>query len=144
MNWRILPKLAICGVLLVPSPCAYSLEKLKSFPGALIGAWIYETGNEKLDGCKTSRILVNNSVITLVQECIYEGRSVSRYRVKDVLVDRTFFSNKIQEYHVLTDGPNVVFDSLKDYGRSTIYLQFWVTDDYGPTRKLGVFNLQVR
>jgi hypothetical protein len=143
MNRRKWLKAIIPIFLLLISTSAYSLEKLEPFPTALIGTWIYETGDEKLDGCNTPRIMVNRSTITLVQECVDEGRSISRYRVRDVLVDRAFFSDEIQEYHVLTDGPNVVFDLLKDFRRSSIYLQFWVSDDYGPTRQLGVFNLQM-
>jgi len=134
--------IAAFSILLLLSTCAYSLEKLQAFPTALIGVWIYETGDEQLDGCKTARIAINKTTVNVVQECIDKGRSTSKYRIKDVLVDRAFFSNKIYEYHVLTDGPNVVFDLLSVDKRSSIYLQFWVTNDYGPTRKLGVFNLR--
>jgi hypothetical protein len=143
MNNRNWLTLLGASISLLISTYAYSLEKLSSFPQALVGAWIYETGDEKLDGCNTPRIMVSRTTITVVQQCIDEGNSVSRYRVKNVLVDRAFFSDEIKEYHVLTDGPNVVFDLLDDYGRSSIYLQFWVTDDYGPTRQLGVFNLRM-
>jgi hypothetical protein len=120
---------------------AYALEQLQSFPRALTGTWMYETGDERLDRCKTRTILANEKAISLVRECVDEGRSITRYRVTDVLVDRAFFSGKVKRYHVLTDGPNVVFDLLNNSGRSSIFLQFWVTDDYGPTRELGVFNL---
>ncbi len=143
MNNSTWLKVLVLGVFLLTSSFAYSLDKLQTFPRILIGTWTYETGDEKLDGCNTPRIMVNKTIITLVQECVDEGRSVSRYKVKDVLVDREFFSEEIQEYHILTDGPNVVFDFLNDYGRSSIYLQFWITDDYGPTRQLGVFNLRM-
>lgn len=133
----------VLSIMLLISTSAYSLEKPKAFPQELVGVWVYETGDGKLDGCNTPRVMVNKIAISIVQECIDEGRSVSRYRVKDVLVDRAFFSGKIQEYHLLTDGPSVVFDLLGEYSRSSIYLQFWVTDDYGPTRQLGVFNLKM-
>lgn len=134
--------MVVLTLLLFTSTSAYSLEKLQPFPAALTGVWIYETGDEKLDGCKTPSVAVNKSVITIVQECIDEGQSVIKYRVREVLIDRAFFSDKIKEYHVLTDGPNVVFDLLSDNRNSSIYLQFWVTDDYGPTRQLGIFNLR--
>lgn len=143
MNNRGWLKVLVAITSILISTSAYSLEKLGSFPQALVGTWIYETGDEKLDGCNTSRIVVSRTTITVVQQCIDEGRSISRYKVKEVLVDRFFFSDEIKEYYVLTDGPNVVFDLLDDHGRSSVYLQFWITNDYGPTRKLGVFNLRM-
>ena len=128
--------------LLLTSISAYSLEELNAFPRTLNGVWVYESGNENIDGCNALRISVNKSVITVVENCLDHGRSVNKYRIKEVLVDRAFFSKKIDEYHVLTDGPNVVFDILSNSRTSSVYLQFWVTDDYGPTKQLGVFNLR--
>jgi hypothetical protein len=142
MNIRKLLKVVVASVAILISTLVYSLEELDSFPQALIGTWVYETGDQKIDGCNTLRVVVSRTTITVVDQCIDEGRSVSRSRVKGVAVDRAFFSDKIEEYHILTDGNYFVFDLL-DVGRSNIYLKFSITNDYTPTRQLGLFNLRM-
>ena len=133
---------AFVGLLFILSYDPESIKKLTTFPNAIRGTWVYETGDENIDGCTTSRIIINRSTVKLVEECINEGRSIRQHRIKEVLAVRSFYSNEIKEYIVLTDyGPSVVFDLSDRRDRASVYLQFWITNDYGRAIQLGVFNL---
>ena len=65
-------KLAI-GVLIViliyTSIASDSVKNVSIFPEAIQGMWVYETGGEDIDGCNTSRILVDSIIVILVEEC---------------------------------------------------------------------------
>lgn len=41
----------------------HALEELGEFPPDLVGTWVYETGDEKLEGCNTFRIVVDPNVV---------------------------------------------------------------------------------
>lgn len=134
---KILFPLCAALTLMSCSDSGNSYKRLGEPPKYLMGEWKNISTQEF--GCITKSISVSASRVKIQRSCeeSEDELGAQTLKITGVLV-KVGDDRRLSEHRIETEVAQVVFSPSKD-GVSEVYLQLWITDDYGPIKELGKF-----